>query len=70
MAIHVQHTYSTTTEIIYTRHNQPYKFYETAAGKMDDIFEHVCDVMIYYDFDNADVCSTETGEVLMIVNRT
>ena len=69
MAIHVQHTYSTHVEIIYQSADGA-GLREATCGTMDDILEHVCDVLVHHHFTNADVCSAETGEVIMIVTRT
>jgi len=69
MAIHVQHTYTTHVEIIY-RAQDGAGLHEATCGSMDDILEHVCDVLVHHHFTSADVCSAETGEVLMIVERS
>jgi hypothetical protein len=37
---------------------------------MDDIAEQVCEVLVKHNFAYADVCSAETGEVLMVIERT
>jgi hypothetical protein len=37
---------------------------------MDDIAEQVCEILIKHNFAYADVCSAETGEVLMVIERT
>lgn len=69
MAIHVQHTYSTHVDIIY-RAQDGAGLNEYTCGSMDDILEHICDVLVHHNFNNADVCDAETGEVIMIVTRT
>lgn len=69
MAIHVQHTYSTHTEIIY-QSSDGTGLREYTVGNMDEILEHVCDVLVHHHFSHADVCSAENGEVLMIIERT
>ena len=67
--ITVQHTYCTHVEIIYTA-NDGAGLHETTVGNMDEIMEHVCDVLVHHAFVHADVCSAETGEILMIVDRS
>jgi hypothetical protein len=37
---------------------------------MDDIAEEVTEIVVRHNFEYADVCSAETGEVLMVVERT
>ena len=69
MAINIQHTYCTHVEIMYTATHGAY-LREATVGSMDEIQEHVCEVLIKHNFTHADVCSAETGEVLMIVDRT
>ena len=71
MAINIQHTYTTYVEIIYYPNNDDAcGLHETTVGSMDDIQEHVCEILIKHNFAGADVCSTETGEVLMVIERT
>lgn len=65
MAIHVQHTYSTHVEVTFDN-----RFRYAACGSMDEILEAVCDALVHHDFTNADVNDIETGELLMVVNRT
>lgn len=69
MAIHVQHTYATHVEIIF-QSADGCGLHESTCGDMDEILEHVCDVLVHHGFSHADVCSAETGEVLMIVDRS
>ena len=40
------------------------------CGTLDDIHERVCEILVKHNFTDADVCSAETGEVLMVVQRT
>ena len=69
MAFNIQHTYCTHVEIIYTA-NDGAGLYETTVGNMDELMEHVYAVLVHHGFAHADVCDAETGEVLMIVDRT
>lgn len=68
MAINIRHTYSTHADIYYD--NSTVNLHEHMCGNMDEIAEHVCEVLIRHNFTTADVCDSETGEVLMIVERT
>lgn len=71
MAINIRHTYNTYVEIIYYPNGDgACGLHESTCGNMDDIQEHVCEVLVKHNFTGADVCSAETGEVLMIVERT
>lgn len=40
------------------------------CGIMDDIHERVCEILVKHNFRDADICSAETGEVLMVVTRS
>ena len=40
------------------------------CGTLDKIHDRVCEILIKHNFTDADVCSTETGEVLMVIKRT
>lgn len=71
MAISIQHTYHTYVEITYYPDaNNGCGLHETTMGNMDDLAEHVCEILVKHNFAGADVCSSETGEVLMIIERT
>jgi len=71
MSINIHHTYSAHVEIIYyPNSDDACGLHETTVGEMDDIQEHVCEILVKHNFAGADVCSAETGEVLMIVERT
>lgn len=75
MAINVYYTYTADVEILYyvsdkNEDKVPYHLDERMVGTMDDIAEHVCINLVKHDFVSADVCSAETGEVLMIIERT
>lgn len=75
MVINIYHTYATDVNILYYVSDKdedkvPYYLDERMIGTMDDIAEHVCINLVKHDFVSADVCSAETGEVLMIIERT
>lgn len=71
MAINIQHTYNTHVDILYYPDNNSYcSLRESTCDNMDDIADHVCEVLVKHNFAGADVCSAETGEVLMIITRT
>lgn len=68
--ITIRHTHNAYVEIIYYSHKDDGRgMYETTVGNMDDLAEHVCDVLVKHNFVGADVCSAETGEVLMTIER-
>ena len=69
MAIIIKHTYSTNVEISFIGDDQ-YTFRQRTSGRMDDIAEHVCEMLIAHKFNAADVMDADTGEVIMQVERT
>ena len=69
MAINIRHTYCTHVDIIfYADNGVRMRTYD--CGQMDNIAEQVCEVLVKHSFAYADVCSAETGEVLMVIERT
>lgn len=40
------------------------------CGKLDDIHERMLEILIKHNFNSADACSRETGEVIMVITRT
>lgn len=69
MAINIRHTYNAHVDItFYAEDGATLRRYD--CGQMDDIAEQVCEVLVKHNFSYADVCSAETGEVLMIIERT
>ena len=69
MAINIRHTHSAHVEItFYAEDGITLRCRD--CGQMDDIAEHVCVNLVQHKFVSADVCSAETGEVLMIIERT
>lgn len=69
MAINVRHTYNTHVEIHYYTEDG-YTLRCRDCGDMDSIAEQVSEVLVKHNFSYSDICSAETGEVLMIVERT
>ena len=69
MAINIRHTYSTHVEVCYYT-DGGYTLRCRDCGQMDDIAEQVCEILVKHNFSYADICSAETGEVLMVVERT
>lgn len=65
MAISIQHTYTTQVEVIL---NGVFRY--SAIGNLDEIAEGACEHLVKHNFTFADVISAETGEVLMIIERT
>lgn len=70
MAINIQHTYSTHVTVAFYSENDGLSLRYNDCGSMDDIAERICEVLIKHNFDYADVCSSETGELLMVIRRT
>ena len=69
MAINIRHTYSAHVEIIFYA-DDGITLRCNDCGQMDDIAEQVCEVLVKHNFAYADICSAETGEVLMVIERT
>ena len=70
MAINIQHTYSAHVEISFLDRAHNYALKEQTCGSMDEIAEHVCEVLVKHDFTSADVVDSTTGELLLIVERS
>ena len=69
MTINIRHTYSTHVEIAFYA-DDGITLRCRDCGQMDDIAEQVCEVLTKHNFSYADVCSVETGEVLMEIVQT
>lgn len=69
MAINIQHFYTTEVDIHYYSEDG-YALCRRDYGDMDSIAEQVCEVLVKHNFSHADVCSTETGEVLINLERS
>jgi len=70
--ITIEHRYCAPVEILYRPNTTDggYSLYENTIGNMDEIAEHICEVLVKHNFSTADVCSEETGEILMIIKRS
>ena len=69
MAINIHHTYSAHVEItFYSEDGITLRCRD--CGQMDDIAVQVCEVLVKHNFSDASICSIETGEVLMEIERT
>ena len=69
MALNTFYIYTThVTCNFYTRHGETLHYDD--CGTLDEIHERMCEVLVKHNFDDADACSVETGEVLMVVQRT
>ena len=66
--IKIEHFYATSARIDYIM-NQYKKYTETMIGSMDAIAEEVCHKLVKYNWQSADVSSTDTGEILMVITR-
>ena len=69
MAINIRHTYNTQVEVCYYT-DSGYTLRYRNCGDMDGIAERVCEVLVKHNFSYTDICSAETGEVLMVIERT
>lgn len=63
--INIKYTYSTNTCVLFDN-----DFRMPLSGTMDDIAVCVMTEMCKHNFTHADVCSEETGEVLMVIERS
>lgn len=70
MAINIYHSHSDVAEITYYGVMKGSGLVETLSGTMDELAEHMCDVMVKHNFVLADACSVDTGEILLIVTRS
>ncbi len=70
--ITIEHRYCTPVEILYrpSTTDGSYGLYEYTTGNMDEIAEHICEVLVKHNLSAADVCSEETGEILMVIKRS
>lgn len=69
MAINIQHTYTTHVNIHYYSEDGC-TLHCRDCGDMDSIAERICTVLVKHNFSYSDVCSEETGEVLMTIERS
>lgn len=69
MAINIQHSYTTEVDIHYYSEDG-YTLCRPDYGDMDSLAERICKVMVKHNFTYCDVCSTDTGEVLMTIERS
>lgn len=69
MAINIRHTYNTTVEIYYYDEDG-FTCNSRDNGSIDDISERVCEVLVKHNFSRAEVCSAETLDALMIIERS
>ena len=70
MAINIRHTYTSNVSVSFYSETDGYSLHHDDCGSMDDIAERICEVLVKHNSDYADVCSTETGELLMVIERT
>ena len=70
MAINIRRTYTTHVTVSFYSESDGFSLRYDDCGSMDDIAERICKVLVKHSFDYADACSCETGELLMVVERT
>ena len=68
--ITIKHVYCTPTQIEYTDNTKEVRMIEYYTESMDNIAEHVCDMLVKHNFYSADVLDRNTGEMLIIIDRT
>ena len=67
--INIQYTYTTHVEISYLDPIGNYALKEQTCGSMDEIAEHICEVLVKHNFVSADAIDAGTGELLLLVER-
>ena len=70
MAINIHYVYSTNVEISFLDRAHNYALKEQTCGSMDEITEHICEVLVKHDFTYADVIDATSGELLLVIERT
>ena len=69
MAIEIKHTYTTQVQVTFYS-DEGIGLRANDCGTMDDIAERACEILVKHNFSYVDVTSRETGELLMIIERT
>lgn len=70
MAINIRHTYCAHATVVFYDDDVGISLRYDDCSSMDAIAQQACEVLVKHNFSYADVCSAETGEVLMVVERT
>lgn len=77
MVINIQRIYATDVDIHYCSEVDMHYYSEDGYvlcrqdyGNMDSITKRVSEIMVNHNFTYCDVCSEETGEVLMTFERS
>lgn len=70
MALNTFYIYNTNVTCHFYIHDGSYGLECNDSGTLDDIHERMCKILVKHNFDYAAACSSETGEVLMVVERT
>lgn len=70
MAINIRHTHVAHVSVVFYDDDAEISLRYDDCSSMDAIAEQVCEVLVKHNFSYADVCSAETGEVLMVIERT
>lgn len=69
MALVISHVYDTATKITYYGTTKCNSLVENFSGTMDEIAEHICDVMVKRNFKLAKAYAFHNDELLLIVKR-
>lgn len=70
MALEISHVYADAAKITYYGTTNCNGLVESFSGTMDEIAEHICDVMVKHNFERAEACSFYNDEMLLTVKRS
>lgn len=65
----IKYCYSTKVTIYYFSEDVKHCFTEKSSGKLEEIAEHCCDVLVAHNFNSAIVTDEKTGEILIEIQR-
>lgn len=68
--ITIQHTHVDSVIITYSNSTDNCAMKEETRGRMDELSEHMCDMMYSHNFNRAYACSDSNGEILIKIERT
>lgn len=70
MTINIRHAHVAHVTVTFYDDDEEISLRYDDCSSMDAIAEQACKVLVKHNFSYADVRSTETGEVLMVIERT
>lgn len=69
MAINIHFTYTTHVTVhFYSNDGMTFRFDD--CGSLEEIAANMAEEMVKHNFDGADACDSETGEVIIMIDRT